>query len=30
MGRAQVIERRADGVLVGGSDERGEGCAAGW
>ena len=29
MGRAQVIERR-NGVLIGGSDERGEGCAAGW
>jgi gamma-glutamyltranspeptidase/glutathione hydrolase len=30
MGRAQVIQRTADGVLLGGSDERGEGCAAGW
>ncbi len=30
MGRAQVIVRGASGVLAGGSDERGEGCAAGW
>lgn len=30
MGRAQVIMREASGVLIGGSDERGEGSAAGW
>lgn len=30
MGRAQVIQRTPDGVLIGGSDERGEGCAAGF
>jgi gamma-glutamyltranspeptidase/glutathione hydrolase len=30
MGRAQVIMRDPSGVLMGGSDERGEGSAAGW
>lgn len=30
MGRAQVIQRDAAGVLAGGSDERGEGAAAGY
>jgi gamma-glutamyltranspeptidase/glutathione hydrolase len=30
MGRAQVILRDPSGVLMGGSDERGEGAAAGW
>jgi gamma-glutamyltranspeptidase/glutathione hydrolase len=30
MGRAQVILRDPSGVLIGGSDERGEGAAAGW
>jgi len=30
MGRAQVIMREASGVLIGGSDERGEGSAGGW
>ena len=30
MGRAQVIMRDSSGVLIGGSDERGEGSAAGW
>jgi gamma-glutamyltranspeptidase/glutathione hydrolase len=30
MGRAQVIRRDPSGVLIGGSDERGEGCAAGF
>lgn len=30
MGRAQVIRRDASGVLAGGSDERGEGSAAGY
>ena len=29
-GRAQCIEIRDDGVLIGGSDSRGEGSAAGW
>jgi gamma-glutamyltranspeptidase/glutathione hydrolase len=29
MGRAQVIQRTTDGILIGGSDERGEGAAAG-
>ena len=30
MGRAQVIVRDPSGVLIGGSDERGEGTAAAW
>jgi gamma-glutamyltranspeptidase/glutathione hydrolase len=30
MGRAQVIQRTVESVLIGGSDERGEGAAAGW
>jgi len=29
-GRGQVILREADGTLIGGSDPRADGCAAGW